>query len=102
MIAEIAAMDRARQYLQRANASAALTELDDYRARWPHGVFALEAVVLRVQALLARGDRAGAERAARPVLTAQPQSRHAARLRALLEVSKSSDQIPTSATGRGI
>jgi hypothetical protein len=95
---EIAAIDRVRQDLQQGNARLALGELERYEVRWPNGVFALEAVVLRVEAMLVSGDRAAAERAARRVLAAQPNSRHAARLRALLGSSKSSDPIPASST----
>lgn len=99
---EIATIDLVRQMLRENNASSALTELDRYRSRWPSGVFSMEATVLRVEALLGLGDRAAAEHAATSVIDAQPNSRHAARLRALLASAKSSDQNPSFPTGKGL
>jgi hypothetical protein len=81
---EVAELDRARAALDANDPSRALTLADEYESRHPRGAFIQEAEVLRVQALLAKGDRAGAERAGNKFLAAYPKSPHAARVRALL------------------
>lgn len=81
---EVAKLDRARIALDGNDPSKALREADEYIARYPHGTFVQEAEVLRVQALLAKGDRAGAERAGNQFLAAHPTSPHATRVRGLL------------------
>ena len=85
---EVRAVDRARQALASGRARVALNELERYRAEWPKGVFTSEVLVLRVEAKLKLGDRASAEREARALIDAAPNSRYAARLRALIETSK--------------
>ena len=83
---EVRTLDRARQALSGGRAREALNELERYQSQWPRGVFASEVLVLRVEAKLKLGDRASAEREARRLIDAQPKSRHAARLRALLGI----------------
>lgn len=99
---EIATVDLARRALREGDAGAALRTLDEYRARWPRGVFAIEVMVLRVETLLAMGQRAAAESLAASTIRAQPTSRYATRLRNLLGSGKSSDQKSSSATGKGL
>jgi hypothetical protein len=82
---EVRAVDRARAALARGRAGEALRELDRYQARWPRGVFFNEVAVLRVEARLKLGDRTRATREARALIDANPGSRYAARLRALLD-----------------
>lgn len=81
---ELRMVDRARQLITAGDASAGLAALDEYRHRFPRGRLAPESLVLRVEALMARGDRAAAERVVAPFLQAHPQSPYAARLRALV------------------
>jgi outer membrane protein assembly factor BamD (BamD/ComL family) len=82
--AQLSSLARARESLAGGRPDAALSSLDDYDARFPGGAFAQEAGVLRVQALVAQGDRAGAQRVAARFLAAYPQSPHAARVRTLV------------------
>jgi TolA-binding protein len=81
---QVSALDSARRELAAGDAPSAVRQLDDYEARFPNGALVEEAEVLRVQALLAEGDRAGASRAGDRFLSAHPDSPHAARIRALL------------------
>jgi hypothetical protein len=81
---QVAALDRARRALGDGDAVGALRDLDDYQSRFPRGALAEEAEVLRVEALLAEGDRASAARAGARFLAAHPESPHAARVRSLL------------------
>ncbi len=85
---EVAALDRARADLAAGETAAALRALDAYRARFVQGKLADEEIVLRVQALLARGDRAGAASVERAFSTEHPDSPYVARLRALVQQKK--------------
>jgi outer membrane protein assembly factor BamD (BamD/ComL family) len=73
---------KARSTLAAGSARAALEELDDYFARFPDARLRQEATVLRVEALLASGQREQAEALARPFLAEN--SAYASRLRQLL------------------
>jgi TolA-binding protein len=84
---EVRTIDRARRALAAGRAREALRELEHYQARWPNGALSAEALVLRVEAKLKLGDRPAAEREARALINAHPNSRHADRLRALLGLS---------------
>jgi hypothetical protein len=77
-------LDRARAAIARGNPRAALAELDRYDAAFRPGALAPEATLLRVRALLAAGDRAGAQTLARSFAAAHPESPHLAQLRGLL------------------
>jgi hypothetical protein len=77
-------LDRARAAVAKGNARAALAELDRYDAAFRHGALAPEATLLRVRALLAAGDRAGAQALARSFAAAHPESSHLDQLRSLL------------------
>ncbi len=81
---EIALFDRARAALDAGEADRALGLLDTYESRFRSGAFGQEAEVLRVQALLRRGDRARASSVGERFLAAHPSSPHAARIRAIL------------------
>ncbi|MBN2196457.1 MAG: hypothetical protein JW751_26840 [Polyangiaceae bacterium] len=82
---EVAMIDAARRALAQGRAAEALTLLDRHRAEFSSGALHPESIILRVQALLAQGQRAAAEREAQPILTAAPGSRAADALRALLD-----------------
>jgi hypothetical protein len=83
---EVRAIERARQALNAGRERNALAELERYQTRWPGGVFLAEALVLRVQAKIQLGDRTSALREANALISAQPNSRHASRLRTLLGI----------------
>jgi hypothetical protein len=76
--------------LRRAKAHAvsepdrALELLDEHARRFSHGALSQEREVIAVEALLARGDRGGAERRAARFLAQNPGSAHARRVHALL------------------
>jgi outer membrane protein assembly factor BamD (BamD/ComL family) len=81
---EVAALERAHQALGQHDADGALRELDRYRALFPNGTLASEQTVLRVQALLARGDVPAAQRLAQPYMAAHPNSPYARRIQELM------------------
>jgi TolA-binding protein len=81
---QVSALDRARRELSEGDPTAALRELDEDEARFPRGALAEEAEVLRVESLLAAGDRAAAARAGARFLAAHPASPHSARVHVLL------------------
>ncbi|TKC94694.1 outer membrane protein assembly factor BamD [Polyangium fumosum] len=82
LAAELQALRVAREALASGDGPRALHALDDYAARFPRGHLALEAEVLRIEALSRAGDASAAARARR-FLEAHPQSPYAERLRAL-------------------
>ncbi|MRG96258.1 outer membrane protein assembly factor BamD [Polyangium spumosum] len=82
LAAELQALRVAREALASGDGARALGALDDYDARFPRGHLALEAEVLRIEALSRAGDVSAAARARR-FLEAHPQSPYAERLRAL-------------------
>ncbi len=84
---EIAAFDRARTALAAGEIDRAIGLLDTYERRFPTGTFIQEAEVLRVKALAAKGDRAGARRTGERFLAAHPTSPHASRIRAIVDSS---------------
>lgn len=81
--AQIALIDRARAAVAGGNPTGALTALDDYASRFPNGVLGQEAAMLRIEALLARGDKSGAARVGKRFLEQHPRSALAPRVRAL-------------------
>jgi outer membrane biosynthesis protein TonB len=84
MPSELAALQQARASLASGDPARALSMLDAYAARFPHGVMAQEAAVLRIEALVRAGDRPAAQRAADAYLAAYPQSPYLDRIRSLL------------------
>lgn len=81
---EIAKLDRARAALTEGDPLRTQQLVNDYEARFPEGSFLEEAEVLRIEALLQQGDRAGATRVGTRFLGSHPTSPHAARVRTLL------------------
>jgi hypothetical protein len=85
---EVAELDRARALVAAKKPGAALGVLDEFARRWPRAILAPEAAVLRVEAELARGNRAGAERLARSLIAAQPNSAYARKVANLVGIDK--------------
>jgi TolA-binding protein len=81
---EVVALERAHQALASHDPDAALRKLDEYRAQFPGGVLSSDATVLRVQALLAKGDLAGARTLADAYSSAHPDSPYAKRIEDLV------------------
>ncbi len=91
LAAEVALIDRART-LARSSPGESMTALDEYARTFPRGALHDEAAVVRVEALLAAGRRADAERAAQPYLRDRPNTPIARRMTDLLGSKK--DPIP--------
>jgi TolA-binding protein len=87
---EIALIQRAKQALAIQDPDGALAVLSTYASRYPHGTLPAEAGYLRVQALLAQGDRGAAMEVARRLLAADPRGVLAPKLRAIVD----SEPIP--------
>jgi hypothetical protein len=81
---EIATIDRARRALYDHDVHEALRALDEHDRRFPRGPLGPEASVLRVEALLAAGDRPAAEALGARLLAESPSGPLADRVRALL------------------
>jgi hypothetical protein len=81
---ELQVLKQAHEALARGNPSGALAALDDYHARFPQGTLGAEETVIRVRALLARGDRARATALAHQFSTAHPDSLYARRVELLV------------------
>jgi outer membrane protein assembly factor BamD (BamD/ComL family) len=62
----------------------ALDLLDRYRAQFPHGALSSEATLLRAQALVQSGDRAGARALVDAYMMAHPDSPYARRLKEIV------------------
>jgi outer membrane protein assembly factor BamD (BamD/ComL family) len=75
----------ARKALARHDAAAALSALDDYQHRFPRGLLAPEAAVLRIDALAQRGSMGEARSLAKRFLAAHPASPHADHVRSILK-----------------
>ena len=84
LAAEVAALERAQTALAAHDAPGALRALDHYEAAFPSGRLVREETVLRVQALLARGDADAARALAERFFAAHPDSSYARRVRELL------------------
>jgi hypothetical protein len=91
---EVAALDGAREALVGGDAARALRALDDHDRRFSRGALGPEATVLRIEALVQRGDRAAATRLGTAFLAAHPRSPLAARLRTLLGLPAPSSAAP--------
>ena len=81
---ELSALDGARGMLARGDATGALARLDRYARAHPHGRLALEAEVLRIDALDAAGRPDAARARAQAFLDRYPHSVLAARVRTRL------------------
>jgi len=81
---ELSTLDAARGMLARGDAAGALARLDRYARAYPHGRLALEAEVLRIDALDAAGRSDAARSRAQVFLDHHPHSVLAARVRTRL------------------
>jgi hypothetical protein len=81
---ELSTLDAARGMMARGDASGALARLDRYAHEYPHGRLALEAEVLRIDALDAAGRSDAARARAQAFLDRHPHSVLAARVRTRL------------------
>jgi hypothetical protein len=81
---ELSTLDAARGMLARGDAGGALARLDRYAHVYPHGRLALEAEVLRIDALDAAGRTDAARARAQTFLDRHPHSVLAARVRTRL------------------
>jgi len=81
---EIAAVEQARSALNRGNSSAALAAIDRYSQRYPRGMLAPEAMVIRIEALQMAGDKERAKSLGDAFLRVHPKSPHAQRVRSLI------------------
>jgi hypothetical protein len=82
---ELRALDVARSALNRGDANACLAELDKHDRAFPTGQLRMDAAILRVEALLARGDSARAKKLASDLLAQQPNGPSAQRLRTIAD-----------------
>ena len=78
------ALEAVHQALLGRDPDAALRLLDRYRAQFPHGSLSSEATVLCAQALLANGDRAGAQALVNAYCSAHPDGPYTRRLNELV------------------
>ncbi len=81
---EIASLDRARRASERRDFSGALAELDRYEHDFKQGRLRQEALLLRVQTMLGRGDSAGAKALGQRFLAKYPKSPLAPRMQKLI------------------
>lgn len=82
---ELELIDRARGALARGDAAQALSLLDTYAARFPKPQLRAESTVLRIEALVARGQSAAAARLGKDFLAREPNGPYARRVRSLLD-----------------
>ncbi len=81
---EVAALDVARKAVLAGDPNGAITALDAHDVRFPRGALADEALVLRVESLVKRGDGVGARALAEPFLKRNPRGTYANRVHTLL------------------
>jgi outer membrane protein assembly factor BamD (BamD/ComL family) len=81
---QTALLDRSRARVGAGDPSSALTLLDDYDRRFARAPLAEESNLIRIEALVRRGDRGAASALARRFLRTYPASVHVARVTALL------------------
>jgi hypothetical protein len=82
LAAELEAIRPAKARLARGDAAGALQQVQQYRASFPKGKLGVEATVIEIEALVALGQRARAQKLAEPLLTGD--SPYAPRVRSLL------------------
>ena len=85
---EIEALDRARRASEHGNFSAALNELDAYDRNFKQGRLRPEALLLRVQTLISKGDTAGAKALGTRFLAKYPKSPLSPRIQKLIGSGK--------------
>ena len=81
---EMRLLDAARGALANGDSRSALSTLAQYEGAYPDGALRPEASVLKVRALLAAGDRAGAEALGQRIIERAPRSEHTDAVRAEL------------------
>jgi hypothetical protein len=81
---ELSAIEDARNALARRDYSLSLRLLDDYSRRFSKRHLDSEAMVLRIEALAAKGDRESATRLGKSFLTHHPNGPYARRVRSLV------------------
>ncbi|MBX7102375.1 MAG: hypothetical protein K1X89_31955, partial [Myxococcaceae bacterium] len=82
---ELTALDAARSRLQAGDATGALKAIADYERQFPAGTLALEAALVRLQALLQTGQRAQGEALAKRLVAQNPSELVRARVQRLLD-----------------
>jgi hypothetical protein len=96
LASEISLLDRARSALDGGDTNAALAALDEHGAKYDTGALAEEAELLRLEALVQRGQTAAALGQGRAFLAAHPRSPHTGRVRRLMQRARGSS--PSVAT----
>jgi hypothetical protein len=86
-VEEMALIDAARAALAAGDASKAMRLLDERDRRFARGTFGQETTVVRIEALVHRGDRAAALRLGQAFLDAHPRSTAGSHVRSLLGLS---------------
>jgi hypothetical protein len=81
---ETSSLDAARTALRAGRVTETLALLDESARRFPSGLLQPEASAVRVEALLAAGDRLGAETVARALVATAPRTFAAHRVKAML------------------
>lgn len=92
--AELRALERSQRALAQGSSSEAQQALDDYTARFPQGELAMEAELLQIDVLVARGERQRARELARELALRPQAARYRERLQMLLR------RAPGAAGGR--
>ncbi len=82
---QVKVVDRARAALAQGRPAETLAILNDYESRFSERQLGPEALYLRVEALLATGQREAARKVAERLLALAPQGPHSARARLILE-----------------
>jgi hypothetical protein len=88
---EVTTLDRAREALAAGDTPRAFEALGQHESEFRSGALAPEAEVLRIEALLARGEYNSAAVMARGFLFSHPSSPHLRRVRALLARAKAAE-----------
>lgn len=91
---ELATLDVAREAIGAGNAARAFEALDRHDRAFPKALLGPEAMVLRVEAMVLRGDRAGAARLGNAFLASHPRSPHASRIRSLIGATGEAGSAP--------
>lgn len=81
---ELVLIEGARNALRTGNPRLALRRLNDYRSQFGKGRLRAEETMLRIEALSASGDRAGATKLGKAVLARSPNGPYSRRIRSLL------------------
>jgi hypothetical protein len=82
---ELHSLDAAKARLEAHDANGAIAALDRHDREFPNGSLRAESAMMRIEALLARGDEAGAKARAKDLLAKDPNGPHAKRLRTILD-----------------